>query len=122
MKFYNMRVDEETHDRIAEMAKKDDRSITKELSRLVKFAYSYIDDQAVQAVIAMAPKKGMTVEEVKESSAYQQLEKELADLKQENWDLDDRDDLTMDELRRLSDENSRKQDEVRDKMRAMLNV
>lgn len=121
MKYYMMRVDEETHDRVAEMAKKDDRSLPKELSRLVKFAYENIDSKTFQMISAMTPQKGMTEEEVRQTPAYKELEDELAKLKKEAWDLGDSD-LSMNEIMKLSEENKRKQDEVQNKMRAMINV
>ena len=122
MKYYMMRVDEETHDKIAEMAKRDDRSLPKELSRLVKFAYENIDNKAFQMISAITPQKGMTEEEVRQTPKYKELEEQLAALKKEAWDMADRDDITMDELVRLSDENKAKQDEIQNQMRAMLNV
>lgn len=122
MKYYMMRVDEETHDKIAEMAKKDDRSLPKELSRLVKFAYENIDNKTLQMISAMTPQKGMTEEEVRQTPKYKELEEQLAALKKEAWDIADRDDITMDELVRISNENKAKQDEIQNQMRAMLNV
>ena len=122
MKYYMMRVDEETHAKVAEMAKKDDRSLPKELSRLVKFAYENIDSKTLQMINAMTPQKGMTEEEVRQTPAYKQLEDELAKLKKEAWDIGDMDNLSMAELTRLSEENKRKQEEVQNKMRAMINV
>ena len=122
MKYYMMRVDEETHDRVAEMAKKDDRSLPKELSRLVKFAYENIDSKALQMISAMTPQKGMTEEEVKQTPKYKELEEQLAALKKEAWDIPDRDGITMDEVIRLTDENKDKQAEIHNQMRAMLNV
>ena len=122
MKYYMMRVDEETHAKVAEMAKKDDRSLPKELSRLVKFAYENIDSKTLQMINAMTPQKGMTEEEVRQTTAYKQLEDELAKLKKEAWDIGDMDNLSMAELTRLSEENKRKQEEVQNKMRAMINI
>ena len=125
MKYYMMRVDEETHDKIAEMAKKDDRSLPKELSRLVKFAYENIDNKTFQVINAMAPQKGMTEEEVKQTPKYKELEEQLAALKQEAWEINNMDANTMEEMTemgRRERENKDKQAEVQNQMRAMLNV
>lgn len=125
MKYYMMRVDEETHDKIAEMAKKDDRSLPKELSRLVKFAYENIDNKTVQMISAMAPQKGMTPEEVKQTPKYKELEDQLNALKQEAWEINDMDANTMEEMNemsRRSAENKDKQADIQNQMRAMLNI
>lgn len=125
MKYYMMRVDEETHDRVAEMAKKDDRSLPKELSRLVKFAYENIDNKTFQVINAMTPQKGMTEEEVRQTPKYKELEEQLTALKQEAYEIEGGSFETMEDverMRRLSDENKSKQDEIQDQMRAMLNV
>lgn len=122
MKEYMMRVSEETHNQIVEMAKKDFRKIGQEMAFMIDFAYKNMDNKAIQMINAMAPQKGMTVEEVKASPKYKELEEQLAALKKEAWDISDRDNITMDELVRLSNENKAKQDEIQDQMRAMLNV
>ena len=122
MKEYMMRVSEETHNQIVEMAKKDFRKIGQEMAYMIDFAYKNMDNKAIQMINAMTPQKGMTPEEVKQTPKYKELEEQLAALKKEAWDIPDRDGITMDEVIRLTDENKDKQAEIHNQMRAMLNV
>lgn len=122
MKEYMMRVSEETHNQIVEMAKKDFRKIGQEMAFMIDFAYKNMNNPVINLANAVAPQKGMTIDEVKASPKYKELEEQLAALKKEAWDMADRDDITMDELVRLSDENKAKQDEIQNQIRAMLNV
>ena len=122
MKEYMMRVSEETHNKIVEMAKKDFRKIGQEMAFMIDFAYKNMNNPVINLANAVAPQKGMTIDEVKASPKYKELEEQLAALKKEAWDMADRDDITMDELVRLSDENKAKQDEIQNQIRAMLNV
>lgn len=115
-------IDDDAYEKVAEFAKKDRRAVRQELMLMVDFAYENMHNKTLQMINAMTPQKGMTVEDVKASPKYKELEEQLAALKKEAWDMPDRDDITMDELVKLSDENKAKQDEIQDQMRAMLNV
>lgn len=115
-------IDDDAYEKVAEFAKKDRRAVRQELMLMVDFAYENMHNKTLQMINAMAPQKGMTIEEVKASPKYKELEEQLAALKKEAWDIADRDNITMDELVRLSNENKAKQDEIQDQMRAMLNV
>ena len=125
MKEYMMRVSEETHNQIVEMAKKDFRKIGQEMAFMIDFAYKNMNNPVLKMADAMAPQKGMTPEEVKETPKYKELEEQLAALKQEAWEINDMDINTseeMNEMARRSKENKDKQAEIQNQMRAMLNV
>lgn len=125
MKEYMMRVSEETHNQIVEMAKKDFRKIGQEMAYMIDFAYKNMHNPALGIANALAPQKGMTPEEVKQTPKYKELEEQLAALKQEAYEIEGGSFETMEDverMRRLSDENKSKQVEIQNQMRAMLNV
>lgn len=137
MKYYMMRVDEETHDRIAEMAKKDDRSITKELSRLVKFACANIDKPEIELanVMAKMPKHdifGNVIESTQEEEKKPQLsQSELADMVTQIDELEKKADQIVDEIysdpvfgkdmHAASDEIKRRTDPIYEEIRRLRN-
>lgn len=125
MKEYMMRVSEETHNQIVEMAKKDFRKIGQEMAFMIDFAYKNMNNPVLNIANAVAPQKGMTPEEVKQTPKYKELEEQLAALKQEAWEINDMDADTVEEMTemgRRSRENKDRQAEIQDQMRAMLNV
>lgn len=126
--YTNIRIEKNAYEQIAEMAELDGRSITKETTKLIEFAYKYMHDELVQTfLLTTKPQstKGMTREEVKQTDKYKALEKEMEDLKHERWELGEGDgEVTMEELKAIGKRESeikQRQKEIEDEMRAMLN-
>lgn len=115
-------VNDDVYEMVKEFAKEDCRTVRQEASYMLKFAYKNMHNPTVAIASAMTPQKGMTEEEVRQSPKYKELEEQLAALKKDEWDLGDRDDLSMDEIVRLSNEYRDKQKEIQNQMRAMLNI
>ena len=120
-------IDDDAYDKVAEIAKKDRRPIRQELMVLIDFAYDNINNPVLKVADAMAPQKGMTPEEVKQTPKYKELEAQLNELKRESYELEGRfEDVKtneeMLELRNMVVENENKQEDISNQMRAMLNV
>lgn len=126
--YTNIRIEKNAYEQIAEMAELDGRSITKETTKLIEFAYKYMHDELVQTfLLTTKPQstKGMTREEVKQTDKYKALEKEMDDLKRKRWELVKGDEeITLEELKAIGEQEReirQRQDEIENEMRAMLN-
>ena len=120
-------VNDDVYEMVKEFAKEDCRTVRQEASYMLKFAYKNMNNPVLKVADAMAPQKGMTPEEVKQTPKYKELEGQIAELERESYEIEERfsDIKTNEEMlefRNMMSENKNKQDNIRNQMRAMLNV